>query len=54
MGDFNFKEINWAYQNTSFGTVHISSKFVEVVRDSFLFQHVNNQLGTEMKTLQVY
>ena len=40
MGDFNFKEINWVDQNTSVGTVHISSKFLEVVRDSFLFQHV--------------
>jgi hypothetical protein len=40
MGDFNFKEINWVDQNTSVGTIHISSKFLEVVRDSFLFQHV--------------
>jgi hypothetical protein len=40
MGDFNFKEINWVDQNTSVGTVPISSKFLEVVRDSFLFQHV--------------
>ena len=40
MGDFNFKEINWVDQNTSVGTVHISFKFLEVVRDSFLFQYV--------------
>ena len=38
MGDFNFKELNWVDQNTSVGTVHISSKFLEVVRQSFLFQ----------------
>ena len=38
MGDFNFKELNWVDQNTSVGTVHISSKFLEVVRESFLFQ----------------
>ena len=38
MGDFNFKELNWVDQNTSVGTVHISSKFLEVIRESFLFQ----------------
>ena len=40
MGDFNFKEINWKDQCTSVGATHIASKFLEVVRDSYLYQHV--------------
>ena len=41
MGDFNFKEINWCEMNTTVSEWHIASQFLECVRDSYLFQHVN-------------
>lgn len=41
MGDFNCKEINWQNMTTSVGTDHISTKFLESVMDTYLFQHVH-------------
>ena len=40
MGDFNFKEIDWVNQSTSTSEEHISSLFLENIRDNYLFQHV--------------
>ena len=39
-GDFNFKEIDWGSQTTSTGEEHIATHFLEIVRDSYLIQHV--------------
>ena len=41
MGDFNFKEIDWKDSfYTGNNTDHAAFKFIECVRDCFLFQHV--------------
>ena len=53
MGEFNYREINWVENSISMGDNHISSLFLECIRDSYLFQHVkeptrsreNNQLS---------
>ena len=42
MGDFNHPEIDWELQSTGLAQDHYSSKFVESVRDNFLYQHINN------------
>ena len=42
MGDFNFKEINWCEMTTSVNETHISSQFLECVRDTYFFQHILN------------
>jgi len=39
-GDFNFPEINWQEGTTPRDENSKSSRFMEAVRDSFLFQHV--------------
>ena len=39
-GDFNVKEIDWGSQTTSTGEEHIATQFLEIVRDSYLIQHV--------------
>ena len=41
VGDFNFREINWKSFTTHCGEESAESKFIEAVRDSFLFQHVS-------------
>ena len=41
MGDFNFKKINWNTWSTSSPETHIDFKFIEKVRDCYLYQHVN-------------
>ena len=40
MGDFNIKEINWEDWSTNVGEDHIATRFLECVRDCYLFQHV--------------
>ena len=40
MGDFNFPEINWSDSSTSVSEAHISSRFLENVRDSYFYQHI--------------
>ena len=40
MGDFNIKEINWELITSETSENHISLRFIECVRDCFLFQHV--------------
>lgn len=54
VGDFNYKEINWNTQNSTAGVNHPATKFLETIRDHFLYQHVleptrysdNNQRST--------
>ena len=41
-GDFNLKGINWEEQESFESVTHISSLFLEYVRDSFLYQHVKD------------
>ena len=41
VGDFNMKEIDWTNETTPASENHISSLFLETVRDSFLFQQVS-------------
>ena len=40
VGDFNMKEINWSLCESSENQEHISSVFLEGIKDCFLFQHV--------------
>ena len=40
IGDFNFKEIDWENNTTNAGPNHLSTKFLEMVRDTYLIQHV--------------
>ena len=40
LGDFNFKEINWDLFNCNVNETHPAYKFLECVRDCYLFQHV--------------
>ena len=41
MGDLNFKQINWKSISTDiYNHDDINDKFVECVRDNFLFQHI--------------
>jgi hypothetical protein len=40
VGDFNFKEIDRENNNTNVGPEHLASKFLESVRDTYLYQHV--------------
>jgi hypothetical protein len=37
MGDFNFKEIDWERNSTNVGSNHLTTKFLEMVRDTFDF-----------------
>ena len=39
MGDFNFREINWENLESPENEKHISSIFLEGVKDTFFFQH---------------
>ena len=41
MGDFNFPEIDWLNQSTSVSETHIASRFLENIRDCYLYQHVH-------------
>ena len=40
MGDFNYKHINWETWSTSKSNDSVEEKFLEALKDSFLFQHV--------------
>ncbi|XP_069134268.1 uncharacterized protein [Argopecten irradians] len=40
-GDFNFPEINWTDWTTCTSENHISTRFLECVRDTFLYQHIH-------------
>ena len=39
VGDFNFPEINWESWSVSSSKTHPTFKFIECLRDNFLFQH---------------
>ena len=41
MGDFNMREIQWDNMTSPKASTHISSLFVEKIKDSFLYQHVD-------------
>jgi endonuclease/exonuclease/phosphatase family metal-dependent hydrolase len=43
MGDFNFKEIDWERNSTNVGSNHLTTKFLEMVRDTYLSQHVTKE-----------
>ena len=40
VGDFNFKDINWKSLTTFHGEESKEAKFLETIKDSFLFQHI--------------
>ena len=40
MGDFNFPDINWVDSHCSSSSTSLSAKFLDVIQDSFLTQHV--------------
>ena len=42
LGDFNFKEINWDLFNCNVNETQPAYKFLECVRDCYLFQHVKH------------
>ena len=41
VGDFNFKDIDWVTYSSTKSLNHPEFKFVENIKDLFLFQHVN-------------
>jgi len=43
LGDFNFKEIDWESNSTKVGPNHLTTKFIEMVRDTYLSQHVTKK-----------
>lgn len=42
MGDFNYPNINWELMSNKTNTIDKEFKFIETVRDSFLYQHVTD------------
>ena len=42
VGDFNYKSINWSSWTTKLSENSIEAKFIEGVRDSYLYQHVES------------
>ena len=40
IGDFNYPEINWEFQQTTENMQHNSSIFINCINDTFLYQHV--------------
>ncbi len=42
MGDFNYSDINWRTETTPADVNHVASKFMECLRDCFLYQHVKD------------
>ena len=40
VGDFNFRDINWASWSTKHGEESKEANFIETVRDCFLYQHI--------------
>ena len=41
VGDFNYREINWIDNSTAVSENHPTTKFLECIRDEYLYQHVN-------------
>ena len=41
MGDFNYSQTDWLNWTSSECSDHLSTKFIETIRDNFLFQHVS-------------
>ena len=39
MGDFNLRQINWETETSNVNGNHLDTKFLEAVRDNFVFQH---------------
>ena len=50
VGDFNLREIDWESETSNANENHISSQFLEAVRDNFLYQHVKE--ATRMRENQ--
>ena len=46
VGDFNYKDINWKSWTTPHGENSKEVEFIEAVRDSFLFQHIEEVTRT--------
>ena len=42
IGDFNYRNINWSSWTTSHSVDSTEAKFIEAVRDSYLYQHVEH------------
>ena len=40
VGDFNYREINWINNSTTVSENHPATKFLECIRDAYLYQHV--------------
>ena len=40
LGDFNFRDINWSSGSTHLGEHSLEARFIEAVRDSYLYQHI--------------
>ena len=40
LGDFNLREINWDTETSNVNENHLDTKFLEAVRDNYLFQHL--------------
>ena len=57
LGDFNIKEIDWNSNTTTVGENHMSSLFLECIRDCYLYQHVRevtrHRHGTEPSLLDL-
>ena len=56
-GDFNIKEIDWELEMSTGGEQHIATKFIELIRDNYLFQHIKEPTrereGTTPSTLDL-
>ena len=39
MGDFNYPEINWSQECSNVGAKHEATKFLEWMRDAYMYQH---------------
>ena len=50
MGDFNLREVNWDTETSNVNENHLDTKFLEGVRDNFLFQYVKQ--ATRMRDNQ--
>ena len=46
LGDFNLRGINWVTETSNVNENHIDTKFLEAVRDNYLFQHVKQVTRT--------
>ena len=57
VGDFNIKDIDWELEMSTGGEQHIATKFMELIRDNYLFQHIKEPTrereGTTPSTLDL-